>query len=360
MITDLSINKSYNIGRYAIIPDIYLKIVSNNINYSDFRFNVYFKIGNTVVYRMSVVPNVSGTAITNISNVLKQYRRVFPKLGRNDIIESLLNTTITIIAYEYFNGAEQGSRTISLSFLNQHYATYDDELAVNGIQGNSVIITKYDNCQISLLKPLIVAFANDAREILIGVVNKAGVVISLTQIYNEIICSLNITRYVQQLGITQPIGKIVIQGYSNAITLYVKDRDCYNIRTICYLSDAGVWEAFQFVDYVEKESFEATKYKQYQYLYDGTENKTGINKVVATAQTRIITVWTDWVSEDVAQYLYRQIFRSTEVYELIDTGLEYKYIPITPVHAEVEYKRNRYEDLINASFTFETLNSLAW
>ena len=357
-----SINKNFSSNVYGLIPDIYLKIYSTDISYPDYKFIVKFKVGGNVFYTIHLVPQYNGIAITNISNILSLQKTKLLPLTYFEIFKSLIGVNVVIDIYEYYSGDEYFATSLNFNFYDQYYKTFEYERHINNINlNNSIIISNLDDVVLDLRFPFMISYFNRNSNINLKCFDEYGNVLYNTYLSNNGFVTFNLQRYIRQyMSYWSDIAKIKVSSTLNSIILYHRRNDLGDTKCIVFKNDAGLFDCVQFFDFTEQEDFKSIQYRQYPYLFDGVNNKKGINKIVSTSQNCTINLWSDWLKDISAQYIYNQILRSKEIYELKELNNAYIYESITPNYSSVEYNKQNYNDLINVKLSFEKYNSLVW
>jgi hypothetical protein len=155
----------------------------------------------------------------------------------------------------------------------------------------------------------------------------------------------------------RPGGSGPYSGASEAFRIDI-DLEChrYETRRLHWLNKYGVWESFTFslvsVDSTNVESF---GYQREKGVWDNTSytypRYQGERVTFAKRATDQLILNSDWINEDVQQWLVRSLYESPIVYLEQEGGTEFEPVNIT--NSSYQFKTRRRDGLIQEQITIE-------
>lgn len=389
MITTFTTNKNIllNDGQntynyFSVLTDIYLVVESNESNnYQDFKFIVEIYSGvSTLIRTYELVPNVGSQLITNLTPVFKDYLNKTPLLHAFQTANNVDFKLFRVVVKEYFDGSVKSTQFRDYHICSAKPRTFDDERSYMMLFvyiNPQFILTKLNKIKVNLDAnflnyPYTAKFITLPARYVQYYLHGTNVQITLATSYNYKsvymptnqmeIEQLHLTRLIADNFSQQEIESVEkfyvsvgLEGQRPQTIEYIVDR-CNDLIPICWLNEFGVFETFHFLDYTKETETAHTQYRRIQHYFDGQNYVQGGNVIVNATQTERMTLWTDWVSDENAEYLAKSIMQSKEVYIVkIEKYVSfYKYIPIKPIATTIKHNRHEYQDLVNVAITFET------
>jgi len=151
--------------------------------------------------------------------------------------------------------------------------------------------------------------------------------------------------YTVQLGVTTNISSLLL---SEIFSIYI-DTECqrYPSRRLHWLNKFGVWDSFTF-DLVSTDStkVEGNRYEREKGIWDAENYVYPLYQGEGTTFSKraedTLTLNSDWIKEDVQQWLVRELYESPSVYLESDGNFE----PVNVTNASYKLKVSRRDGLI--------------
>lgn len=167
-------------------------------------------------------------------------------------------------------------------------------------------------------------------------------------INNTAITSGNFSTCVYYTVRTNGTGAGAYLGRSEVFSIYI-DTECqrYPSRRLHWLNKFGVWDSFTF-DLVSTDStkIDSNRYEKEKGVWDAEDYVYPLYQGEATTFSKraedTLTLNSDWIKEDVQQWLVRELYESPKVY-LEDNG---SFEPVNVTNASYKLKVSRRDGLI--------------
>jgi len=167
-------------------------------------------------------------------------------------------------------------------------------------------------------------------------------------INNTAITSGNFSTCVYYTVRTNATGSGAYLGKSETFKIYI-DTECqrYPSRRLHWLNKFGVWDSFTF-DLVSTDStkVEGNRYEKEKGIWDDENYVYPLYQGEATTFSKraedTLTLNSDWIKEDVQQWLVRELYESPKVYLESDGNFE----PVNVTNATYKLKVSRRDGLI--------------
>ena len=147
---------------------------------------------------------------------------------------------------------------------------------------------------------------------------------------------------------TNATGSGAYNGRSEVFTIYI-DTECqrYPSTRLHWLNKFGVWDSFTFtLVSTHSTKVEANRYEREKGIWDDEDYIYPLYQGEATTFSKraedILTLNSDWIKEDVQQWLVRELYESPSVYMESDGEFE----PVNVTNATYKLKVNRRDGLI--------------
>jgi len=155
---------------------------------------------------------------------------------------------------------------------------------------------------------------------------------------------------------SRPIGAGLYTGASEAFRIDI-DTECkrYETRRLHWLNKFGAWDSFTFtLVSVDSTNVESYGYQRERGVWDGTSYIYPLYQgeqvnFAKTAKDQLV-LNSDWINEDVQQWLVRGLYESPVVYLEID-GTDFEPVNIT--NSNYEFKTRRRDGLIQEVVNIE-------
>jgi len=167
-------------------------------------------------------------------------------------------------------------------------------------------------------------------------------------INNTAITSGNFSTCVYYTVRTNAVGIGAYPGTTEIFSIYI-DTECqrYPSRRLHWLNKFGVWDSFTF-DLVSTDStkVEGNRYEKEKGIWDNENYVYPLYQGEATTFSKraedTLTLNSDWIKEDVQQWLVRELYESPKVYLESDGEFE----PVNVTNASYKLKVSRRDGLI--------------
>lgn len=155
----------------------------------------------------------------------------------------------------------------------------------------------------------------------------------------------------------RPTGGGAYSGASEAFRIDI-DLEChrYETKRLHWLNKFGVWDSFTFtLVSVDSTNVESYGYQREKGVWDGTSytypRYQGENVTFAKRATDQLILNSDWISQEVQQWLVRSLYESPVVYLEQETGTEFEPVNIT--NSSYQFKTRRRDGLIQEQITIQ-------
>lgn len=155
----------------------------------------------------------------------------------------------------------------------------------------------------------------------------------------------------------RPTGGGAYSGASEAFRIDI-DLEChrYETKRLHWLNKFGVWDSFTFtLVSVDSTTVESYGYQREKGVWDGTSylypRYQGENVTFAKRATDQLIINSDWISQEVQQWLVRSLYESPVVYLEQENGTEFEPVNIT--NSSYQFKTRRRDGLIQEQITIE-------
>ena len=155
----------------------------------------------------------------------------------------------------------------------------------------------------------------------------------------------------------RPTGGGAYSGASEAFRIDI-DLEChrYETKRLHWLNKFGMWDSFTFtLVSVDSTNVESYGYQREKGVWDGTSytypRYQGENVTFAKRATDQLILNSDWISQEVQQWLVRSLYESPVVYLEQENGTEFEPVNIT--NSTYQFKTRRRDGLIQEQITIE-------
>jgi len=155
----------------------------------------------------------------------------------------------------------------------------------------------------------------------------------------------------------RPTGGGAYSGASEAFRIDI-DLEChrYETKRLHWLNKFGVWDSFTFtLVSVDSTAVESYGYQREKGVWDNTSylypRYQGENVTFAKRATDQLILNSDWISQEVQQWLVRSLLESPVVYLEQENGTEFEPVNIT--NSSYQFKTRRRDGLIQEQITIE-------
>lgn len=155
----------------------------------------------------------------------------------------------------------------------------------------------------------------------------------------------------------RPTGGGAYSGASEAFRIDI-DLEChrYDTKRLHWLNKFGVWDSFTFtLVSVDSTNVESYGYQREKGVWDNTSYTyplyQGERVTFAKRATDQLILNSDWISQEVQQWLVRSLYESPVVYLEQENGTEFEPVIIT--NSSYQFKTRRRDGLIQEQITIE-------
>ena len=155
----------------------------------------------------------------------------------------------------------------------------------------------------------------------------------------------------------RPTGGGAYSGASEAFRIDI-DLEChrYETKRLHWLNKFGMWDSFTFtLVSVDSTAVESYGYQREKGVWDNTSytypRYQGENVTFAKRATDQLILNSDWISQEVQQWLVRSLYESPVVYLEQENGTEFEPVNIT--NSSYQFKTRRRDGLIQEQITIE-------
>lgn len=155
----------------------------------------------------------------------------------------------------------------------------------------------------------------------------------------------------------RPTGGGAYSGASEAFRIDI-DLEChrYETKRLHWLNKFGMWDSFTFtLVSVDSTNVESYGYQREKGVWDNTSytypRYQGENVTFAKRATDQLILNSDWISQEVQQWLVRSLYESPVVYLEQENGTEFEPVNIT--NSTYQFKTRRRDGLIQEQITIE-------
>jgi len=155
----------------------------------------------------------------------------------------------------------------------------------------------------------------------------------------------------------RPTGGGAYSGASEAFRIDI-DLEChrYETKRLHWLNKFGMWDSFTFtLVSVDSTAVESYGYQREKGVWDNTSylypRYQGENVTFAKRATDQLILNSDWISQEVQQWLVRSLLESPVVYLEQENGTEFEPVNIT--NSSYQFKTRRRDGLIQEQITIE-------
>lgn len=146
-------------------------------------------------------------------------------------------------------------------------------------------------------------------------------------------------------------------GGSETFTIWI-DTECkrYETRRLHWLNKFGVWDSFTFsLVSIDSTTVQSYGYQREKGVWDNTSYTyplyQGEKVDFAKTASDQLTLNSDWINQDVQQWLVRELIESPSVYLEVDNGTDFEPVKIT--NTGYQFKERRRDGLIQEQITIE-------
>ena len=146
-------------------------------------------------------------------------------------------------------------------------------------------------------------------------------------------------------------------GGSETFKIWI-DTECkrYETRRLHWLNKFGVWDSFTFsLVSIDSSTVQSYGYQKEKGVWDGTSYTyplyQGEKIDFAKTSSDQLVLNSDWINEDVQQWLVRELFESPSVYLEQNNGTEFEPVKVT--NTSYQLKTRRRDGLIQEQITIE-------
>jgi hypothetical protein len=139
--------------------------------------------------------------------------------------------------------------------------------------------------------------------------------------------------------------------------IYV-DKDCkrYETRRLHWLNKYGVWDSFTFsLVSIDSSTVQSNGYQREKGIWDGTSYTyplyQGEKTTFAKTASDQLVLNSDFIKQDVQQWLVRGLYESPVVYLEVENGTEFE--PVNVTNSNYQFKTRRRDGLIQEQITIE-------
>jgi hypothetical protein len=155
----------------------------------------------------------------------------------------------------------------------------------------------------------------------------------------------------------RPTGAGANLGASQAFRIDI-DTECkrYETRRLHWLNKYGVWDSFTFsLVSIDSSTVQSNGYIREKGIWDGTSYiypyYQGEKTTFAKTSTDQLVLNSDWINEDVQQWLVRGLYESPVVYLEVEDGTEFE--PVNVTNSSYQFKTRRRDGLIQEQITID-------
>ncbi len=156
-----------------------------------------------------------------------------------------------------------------------------------------------------------------------------------------------------ELGIMPPVFNVT----SEAFKIWI-DTECkrYETRRLHWLNKFGVWDSFTFsLVSIDSTTVQSYGYQREKGVWDGTSYTyplyQGEKVDFAKTASDQLTLNSDWINQDVQQWLVRELLESPSVYLEVNNGTDFEPVKVT--NTSYQLKTRRRDGLIQEQITIE-------
>lgn len=146
-------------------------------------------------------------------------------------------------------------------------------------------------------------------------------------------------------------------GSSETFVIWI-DTECkrYDTRRLHWLNKFGVWDSFTFsLVSIDSTTVQSYGYQREKGVWDGTSYTyplyQGEKVDFAKTSSDQLTLNSDWINQDVQQWLVRELLESPSVYLEVDNGTDFEPVKVT--NTNYQLKTRRRDGLIQEQITIE-------
>jgi hypothetical protein len=155
----------------------------------------------------------------------------------------------------------------------------------------------------------------------------------------------------------RPTGAGANLGASQAFRIDI-DTECkrYETRRLHWLNKYGVWDSFTFsLVSIDSSTVQSNGYEREKGIWDGTSYTypyyQGEKTTFAKTSTDQLVLNSDWINEEVQQWLVRGLYESPVVYLEVEDGTEFE--PVNVTNSSYQFKTRRRDGLIQEQITID-------
>lgn len=146
-------------------------------------------------------------------------------------------------------------------------------------------------------------------------------------------------------------------GSSETFVIWI-DTECkrYETRRLHWLNKFGVWDSFTFsLVSIDSTTVQSYGYQREKGVWDGTSYTyplyQGEKVDFAKTASDQLTLNSDWINQDVQQWLVRELLESPSVYLEVNNGTDFEPVKVT--NTNYQFKTRRRDGLIQEQITIE-------
>jgi hypothetical protein len=349
-------------ANFSYIVELYIDFVLHSTHQVFPQFGALAKFNASEAVRSTLSsPLITNGSLTTDYNTAISfvYIRVYEKYGTPPAIQ--LDETSTNILV--FNGALRHPDWISWNYLEYNVSS------VNPLAPGVLFLTSWPRARKAFcglnerifLGFISTAFSTEVRFILYDSTNTIIVteVIPLTYIWLTVIDCSPVT-IMANTSITaanfasaayyevQARDTVPFNGTSEDFRIYI-DTEChrYETRRLHWLNKFGVWDSFTFtLVSTDSTKVSSTGYSRESGVWDGSNYIYPLYQGQATTYAKTakdtLILNSDWINEEVQQWLVRELYESPNVY--LEQGDNFE--PVNVVNSGYQFKQRRINGLI--------------
>lgn len=264
------------------------------------------------------------------------------------------------IDFDYQNyNADTASPNIPVSFLTywprakRYYCGLDERVFLGILCDDANIFLRvrlYDSTGSQIVSQVVAAVLNN---LIVFDASPSTIIANTTITQGNFDAAAYYTIEAGQIGISPPVFNPATEAFRIDI-----DLEChrYETKRLHWLNKFGVWDSFTFtLVSVDSTTVESYGYQRERGVWDGTSytypRYQGENVTFAKRATDQLIINSDWINQEVQQWLVRSLYESPVVYLEQENGTEFEPVNIT--NSSYQFKTRRRDGLIQEQITIE-------
>jgi hypothetical protein len=351
---------------FSFIVELYIQgtLYSTHQVFPQFGILSRFNASEAIKSILSSPLVINGTLTTNYNSAITNgYIIVYEKYGTPPTIGAFAQSTLLMNA---FNGALRHPE-----FINWNYQDYNVD-SNNPATPGVLFLTSWPRARkyfCGLTENIFLGFISDdtALNVRFRLKDSAGVTIATdlvsvtfndltvvdaspaTIIANTTITALDFAAAAYYEVIARGVGIGINNGSSETFKIYI-DNEChrYPTRRLHWLNKFGVWDSFTFtLVSTESTKVSGSTYERESGVWSGTNYIYPLYQGEITTYSKraedTMILNSDWIYEDVQQWLVRELYESPNVYLEASTG---SFEPVNITNQGYDLKQSRKDGLI--------------